>query len=156
MSEVTSATYPGQGMSLPSNPNPVQDWSQDDQAHSGFLTHGLDDTPGPKAYYIHLEAKPGKEDQLMAFLRDIHSGVDQEPGTGPWFALRYSQTTFCIFEAFADAGDRHAHDAGPGGQNFFLRPEVLQDILAYPAQIYRLDVLHGKFSVMLGQSVHLA
>ena len=26
-------------------------------------------------------------------------------------------------------------------------------MLAYPAQLYRLDVLHGKFGVMFGQSV---
>jgi hypothetical protein len=26
-------------------------------------------------------------------------------------------------------------------------------MLAYPAQLYRLDVLHGKFDVMLGEQV---
>ena len=78
--------------------------------------------------------------------------MDQERGTGPWFALRYSKTTFCIFEAFPDAQARHTHDGGPGGRNF-LRSEVLRDMLAYPAQLYRLDVLHGKFGVMLGQPV---
>ena len=84
MSDSTPAGCAGDGASLPPNPNP--DWSQDDPAHPGFVVHGLDDTPGPKAYYIHLEAKPGKEDLLQAFLRDINAGVDQEPGTGPWFS----------------------------------------------------------------------
>ena len=55
-------------------------------------------------------------------------------------------------EAFPDAHARHTHDHGPGGQNF-LRSELLHDVLAYPAQLYRLDVLHGKFGVMLGQPV---
>jgi hypothetical protein len=41
---------------------------------------------------------------------------------------------------------------GPGGRNF-LRSELLHEILAYPAQLYRLDVLHGKYSVMLGQPI---
>jgi hypothetical protein len=72
--------------------------------------------------------------------------------TGPWFALRYSKTTFCIFEATPDAEARHAHDHGPGGQNF-LRSELLHDMLAYPAQLHRLDVLHGKLGVILGQPV---
>ncbi|KAH6648604.1 hypothetical protein BKA67DRAFT_575321 [Truncatella angustata] len=122
---------------------PASDWSKDDKAHPGFVVHGTDKNPGKKAYYIHLEAKPGKEELVAGFLRDINTGVNQEPGTGPWFGLRYSQTTFAIFEAFADSERRSDHDNGPGGHNF-LRVDLLKDMLAYPAQIYRLDVLHGK------------
>jgi len=90
---------------------------------------------------------------LENYLRDIHNGVDQKPGTGPWFGMRYSKTTFCIFEAFPDAQARHAHDGGPGGLNFFLRPDLLHEMLAYPAHLYRLDILHGKFGIMLGEAV---
>jgi hypothetical protein len=42
------------------------------------------------------------------------------------------------------------HDNGPGGRNF-LKSELLHEILAYPALLYRLDVLHDKFDVILGQ-----
>ena len=55
---------------------------QDDPSHQGFLVHGVTDTPGQKAYLILLEAKPGKEEAVKAFLRDIQAGVDKEPGTG--------------------------------------------------------------------------
>ena len=103
-----------------------------------------------------MEAKPGKEAKLKEFLRDINAGVDKEPGTGPWFALQYSTTTFAIFEAFPDAAARHAHDEGPGGQNFMQRAEELKDFLAHPAQLYRMDVLHGKFDVLLGKKVSLS
>jgi quinol monooxygenase YgiN len=147
-----AGSYPGEATSLPPFPNPNPDWSQDDPAHPGFVLNGLDNTPGRKAYFILLEAKPGKEDLVLAFLRDINTGVDQEPMTGPWFALRYSKTTFCIFEAFPDVAGRNAHNDGPGGHNF-RRFELLHDMLAYPAQIQRLDVLHGKFGVMLGKPV---
>ena len=78
-----SDSYPGDGMTFPPFPNPSPDWSQDDPSHPGFVVIGLDDTPGPKAYYIHMEAKPGKEEQLMAFLQDIHDGIDKEPVPGP-------------------------------------------------------------------------
>ena len=132
--------------------NAITDWAQDDPAHPGYVVSGVDDTPGNKAYYIHLEAKPGREAAVQAFLKDINAGVDHEPGTGPWFALRFSQTTFGIFEAFPDAAARHTHDGGPGGRNF-LRSDELQDMLAYPAHLYRLDILHGKFGVMLGRNV---
>jgi hypothetical protein len=133
-------------------PAPVPDWNRDDPDHPGFVLHGVDNTPGPKAYCIHLQAKPGQEDALQKFLADINAGVDQEPLTGPWFALRFSQATFGIFEAFPDANARHSHDNGPGGRNF-LRSELLHEMLAYPAQLYRLDILHGKFRVILGQEV---
>jgi len=140
---------------LPPFPNPQPGWSHDDASHPGFLIQEFmpDNTPGRKAYFIHLEAKPGKEDLVQEFLRDIHNGVDKEPLTGPWFGLRYSKTTFFIFEAFPHAEGRHAHDNGPGGQNFFLRSERLQEMLAYPANLYRADVLHGKFGVMLGEAI---
>lgn len=132
--------------------DPQPNWSQDDPSHPGYIVNGVDDTPGNKAYLIVLEAKPGKEDLLQAFLQDIHKGVDQEPLTGPWFGLRYSKTTFCIFEAFPSADARHTHDGGPGGRNF-LRSDLLKDMLAYPAHLSRLDVLHGKFGVLFGKPV---
>ena len=138
---------------LPPFPDTHPSWSHDDPVHPGFIINGVDNTPGNKAYFIQLEAKPGKEDLVAAFLQDIHNGVNQEPGTGPWFGLRYSKTSFAIFEAFADVDARHAHDQGPGGQNFFLRSDALKEMLAYPAHLYRLDVLHGKFGTILGKVV---
>jgi quinol monooxygenase YgiN len=140
-------------VSTPS-PGPVPSPSphRDDPDHPGFVLHGEDDTPGHKAYYIHLEAKEGQQEAVLKFLADINAGVDQEPLTGPWFALRFSHTTFGIFEAFPDAVARHTHDTGPGGRNF-QQSELLHEMLAYPAQLYRLDVLRGKYDVMLGQQV---
>jgi hypothetical protein len=133
-------------------PNERLDWAYDDPKHPGFVIHGVDDTPGRKAYFIHLEAKEGKEELVQRFLHDINDGVDQEPMTGPWFSLRFSKTTFCIFEAFPNVEGRNDHNKGPGGRNF-LRADLLKDMLAYPAQIYRMDVEHGKFGVILGQKI---
>lgn len=127
-------------------------WSQDDPAHPGVLVNGLDNTPGRKAFFIWLEAKPGHQEAVASFLRDINAGVDQEPGTGPWFANRYSKSTFFIFEAFKDAEDRQKHVVGSGGNNF-LRSEELKAMLAWPAQVHRLDVLHGKFNVLFGKEI---
>ena len=128
-------------------------WAHDDPQHSGFLLNGLDRTPGRKAYLIILEAKPGHEDAVAAFLKDINAGVDKEPGTGPWFGLRYSKTTFLIFEAFKDVAGRRAHDMGPGGMNFVNRSEELKAMLAWPAQLSRMDVMHGKFDVLFGEKI---
>ncbi len=122
------------------------------EVHPGWVRTGRDDTPGRKAYYINLEAKPGHGDKVEQFLRDICAGVEQEPGTGPWFGVRFSEMTFGIFESFPDKAARDAHDVGPGGRNF-LRSEELEAMLAYPAHLYRLDVMFGKFTTMFGKTV---
>ena len=133
-------------------PNLATDWSDANPEHPSFVQVGVDDTPGNKAYLIHMEAKPGKEEALQAFMQDINTGVHQEPGTGPWFGVRYSKSTFFIVEAFPDAEARHTHDVGPGGGNF-LRADELREILVAPARLYRVDVLFGKFDVMFGKPV---
>ena len=59
---------------------------------------------------------------------------------------------FDATEAFPDSAARNAHDGGPGGRNF-LRSADLDDMLAYPAHLYRLDVMFGKYSVMFGKKI---
>ncbi|ADW70594.1 putative quinol monooxygenase [Granulicella tundricola] len=131
-------------------PNPTN--NSEIEVYPGWVASGQDNTPGRKAYYINLEAKPGKGDQVQQFLKDILAGVEQEPGTGPWFGCRFSDTTFGIFEAFPDVAARNAHNVGPGGQNF-LRAAELEEMLAHPAHVYRLDVMFGKFSVLFGKPI---
>jgi transposase len=57
------------------------------------------------------------------FLRDIPAGVEKEPGTGPWFGCRFSDTTFRIFEAFPDTAARNAISA-------YATQEQLRDALS--------------------------
>ncbi|MTK11775.1 MAG: hypothetical protein F8N39_06705 [Clostridiaceae bacterium] len=108
-----------------------------------MVVTGQDGEDGPKAFYIHIEAQPGKEDEVVQMLKDIFGCVLGEPATGPWFGVRYSQTTFGIFEAFPDIAGRNAHVAGGGGDIFRDR-ERMNRILAYPAHVYRVDVLFAK------------
>ena len=122
------------------------------ELHAGWVRSGVDNKQGQKAYYINLEAKPGMGDKVEQFMRDILAGVEQEPGTGPWFGTRFSDTTFGIFEAFPSSAARDAHDIGPGGRNF-LRSAELDAMLAVPAHIYRLDVMFGKFGTLFGKTV---
>jgi hypothetical protein len=42
------------------------------------------------ALYVHLEAKPGKEQEVAGFLSSALPLVNQEPETTAWFALRMS------------------------------------------------------------------
>jgi len=61
------------------------------------------------ALLVRLEAKPGKESDIEAFLKQGASLVDEEPKTVRWFALRIGPSTFGIFDAFPDDDGRQAH-----------------------------------------------
>jgi hypothetical protein len=54
--------------------------------------------------FVRLEAKPGKEEDLTAFLKQGLQLANQETTTPLWFALRLGPTTFAIFDAFRDEG----------------------------------------------------
>jgi len=64
------------------------------------------------ALYVRLEAKPGKEDEVEAFLKAGLPIVMEEPATVAWFGLRLGPTTFGIFDAFPDEAGRQAHLSG--------------------------------------------
>ena len=111
--------------------------------HRGVEVLGDHGEEGRKAFYIHIEALPGMESEVVRMLEDILNCVQDEPATGPWYAVRYSQSTFGIFEVFPDLAGRQAHVDGGGG-DIFRDVERMNAILAYPAQVYRVDVLLGK------------
>jgi hypothetical protein len=111
--------------------------------HAGVKMTGEDGADGPKAFYILIEARPGKEDEVVQMLRDIRACVEGETATGPWFAVQHSPTTFAIFEAFPDIAGRNAHVAGGGG-DIFRDVERMNAILARPAHVQKVDVLLSK------------
>lgn len=114
--------------------------------HRGVIVTGENGEEGPKAFYIDIEAKPGKEEEVLRMLRDIYGCVLDEPATGPWFAVRYSPTRFGIFEAFPSIAGRDAHVAGGGG-DIFRDNARMNEILTSPAHVYRVDVLLNKAAV---------
>lgn len=62
---------------------------------------------------VRVEARPGKEDEVAEFLRGGLSVVQGEPATTAWFAIRFSESTFGIFDAFPDDTGRQVHLSGP-------------------------------------------
>lgn len=113
--------------------------------HQGVEVLGEQGAEGRKAFVIRIEARPGQEDAVVQMLRDIRACVEEEPATGPWFAVRFSQTSFAIFEAFPHLAGRQAHVEGGGGDIFRDR-ERMNAILADAAKVHRVDVLMSKDS----------
>ena len=60
-----------------------------------------------------LEAKPGKGDELAAFLEQGRALAAEEEGTVTWYAFKISDTTYGIFDTFAGEEGRRAHLSGP-------------------------------------------
>lgn len=145
---MTNATPPStRPEDLATVPGPIPHSEQpSDAPHRGVVVTGENGEDGRKAFYIHIEAKPGKEEHVVQMLRDIYGCVLDEPATGPWFGVRYSQTTFGIFEAFPNIAGRDAHVAGGGG-DIFRDNSRMNELLASPAHVYRVDVLFNKDAV---------
>ena len=113
------------------------------QQHRGVVMTGDDGDEGRKAFYILIEARPGLETEVLQMLRDILACVENEPATGPWYAVKQSPTTFAIFEVFPNIAGREAHVAGGGG-DIFRDVERMNRLLAQPAQVRKVDVLFSK------------
>ena len=94
-----------------------------------------------KALYVRLEAKPGKEDEVEAFLKSGASLVEGEPATVAWFALRMGPTTFGIFDAFDDDAGRDAHLSGAVAKALMAKAE---ELFSQAPQIQKLDVVADK------------
>ena len=93
------------------------------------------------ALLVRLEAKPGKEKEVEAFLRGGLSIVEQEPATTAWFAIRMGPSTFGIFDAFPDEPGRNAHLAGRVAAALMAKAS---ELLSSPPSIEKVDVLAAK------------
>jgi len=93
------------------------------------------------ALLVRLEAKPGKEAEVEAFLRAGLPLVQQEPATAVWFAIRLGPSTFGIFDAFPDDSGRQAHLAGQVAAALMAKAS---ELLAQPPAIEKADVLAVK------------
>jgi quinol monooxygenase YgiN len=93
------------------------------------------------ALYVRLDAKPGKEKEVEAFLKGGLAIVREEPATTAWFAIRMGPSTFGIFDAFPDEAGRQAHLSGRVAAALMAKAA---DLLANPPKIEKIDVLAAK------------
>src|SRR5258706_12103357 len=91
--------------------------------------------------FVRLEAKPGKEKEVAAFLMQGLQLANQETTTPLWFALRLGPSTFAIFDAFNDEARRQAHLNGPIAKALMANAP---NLLATPPVIEKMEVLGVK------------
>ena len=93
------------------------------------------------ALFVRLEAKPGQEAAVAAFLASALPLANAELGTVAWFALQFGRSTFGIFDAFADEEGRQAHLRGPIAAALMANAAAL---LSTPPTIEKIDLLAAK------------
>lgn len=80
-----------------------------------------------KALFVRLTAQDGKGDEVETFLRDGLAAVMEEEDTTTWYALRFGDNDFAIFDTFPHNSGRLAHLAGKVGRALVMRtPELLE------------------------------
>jgi quinol monooxygenase YgiN len=88
-----------------------------------------------------VEAKPGKESEVEAFVKGGQAIVEQEPGTRVWYGFRVDDHTFGIFDAFETEEARQAH---LNGQIPAALAQAGPALLAKDPDIRLVDVLAVK------------
>lgn len=77
------------------------------------------------ALFVPLEAKPGQEEALAAFLKQGEALSRAEPGTRASYAVRFGPSSFAIFDTFDDEAGRQTHLMGPIAEALIANAETL-------------------------------
>jgi quinol monooxygenase YgiN len=93
------------------------------------------------AFLARFEAKPGKEEEVAAFLDQALAMAKKEPTTINWYAIRMSPSTFGVFDTFDDETGRQKHLNGPIGQALMAKAP---ELFSKPPQIDPVDLLGAK------------
>jgi quinol monooxygenase YgiN len=93
------------------------------------------------ALFAQLEAKPGKEAEVEAFLKSAQPLAEQEEGTLRWYAFKIGPGKYGIFDTFADEKGRDAHVNGEIAKALFAKAK---DLFSKEPEINKLSILAAK------------
>ena len=93
------------------------------------------------ALLAQLRARPGKETAVEEFLISARALVLQELGTTAWYAVRFGDSRYGIFDTFPNQEGRDAHLNGQIAKLLFARAE---ELFAEPPAVQMLDILASK------------
>ncbi|MDB5006829.1 MAG: antibiotic biosynthesis monooxygenase [Mucilaginibacter sp.] len=90
------------------------------------------------ALLARVEAKPGKENEVLAFLKSALPLAEAEPDTIRWYALQLGPSTFGIFDTFETEQGRQAH----------LNGEIAKALMANAAALLAKDPVIEKVELL--------
>ncbi len=93
------------------------------------------------ALYVSLKAKPGKEKDVEAFLKQGAEMSKKETGTVNWYGLKEDEGNYSVFDTFNDEAGRDAHLNGDIAKALMAKAS---ELFASPPQIHKINILADK------------
>ena len=93
------------------------------------------------ALYVSLQAKPGKNAEVEAFLKQGASLAQSEKGTVTWYGLKEADGSYAVFDTFDDEAGRDAHLNGDIAKALMAKAS---ELFANPIQIHRIEIVANK------------
>jgi quinol monooxygenase YgiN len=93
------------------------------------------------ALYGSVKAKPGKEAEVEAFLKQGAELARKEAGTVTWYAIKEDDGRYGIFDTFNDEAGRDAHLNGEIAKALMAKAG---ELFSEPPQIHKIGLLAVK------------
>ena len=91
--------------------------------------------------YVSLKAKPGKEKDVEAFLKQGAEMSKKEAGTVSWYGLKEAAGHYSVFDTFNDEAGRDAHLNGDIAKALMAKAS---ELFSEAPQIHKIDILGDK------------
>ena len=94
-----------------------------------------------KAIWVMLKAKPGKENEIEAFLKQGAKMSLDEPETVTWYGVKIAPGVYGVFDTFTDEHGRDAHMSGEIAKALMAKAS---ELFENQLQIEKLEILASK------------
>ena len=94
------------------------------------------------ALYVPLTAKPGKEADVEAFLKQGAQMSAAEQGTVSWYGFKEDDGDYAVFDTFDDEAGRDAHLSGDIAKALMANAETL--FSNTPLKIHKIRIIADK------------
>ena len=94
-----------------------------------------------KAIWVMLKAKPGKEADVEAFLKQGAAMSNDEPQTVTWYGVKIAPGMYGVFDTFDDEAGRDAHLTGEIAKALMAKAP---DLFSNEIKIERMEILASK------------
>jgi quinol monooxygenase YgiN len=94
-----------------------------------------------KAIWVMLKAKPGKEADVEAFLKQGAAMSHDEPLTVTWYGVKIAPGMYGVFDTFDDEAGRDAHMSGEIAKALMANAT---ELFSNELKIEQMDILADK------------
>jgi len=91
-----------------------------------------------KAIWVMLKAKPGKEGDVEAFLKQGAAMSQDEPRTITWYGVKIAPGMYGVFDTFDDEAGRDAH----------LNGEIAKALMANASELFSNELKIEKMDIL--------